>query len=97
MSVTIYDTANGSPITIEHMIDAKDAVASGKYSFNAPAPAPAPAPEPAPTPTPASKPIVVKEVKVEPVVEIVKEKVIEDPPKEEEVPIRKINPRLIRK
>ena len=87
MPVTIYSKESGTAITIEHMIDAKDAVASGQYSFNPPAPAKAP--EPVEVPKPVSKPDPVKEVKIEPV--------IEDSPKEEEPPIRKINPRLIRK
>lgn len=94
MPVTVYSNEGGAAIIIEHMIDAKDAVASGKYSFNPPASAKKSAPAPIEIPKPVVKPASVKEVKVEPVVE---NDVVEDSPKEEEPPIRKINPRLIRK
>ena len=91
MPVTIYSNEGGAAIIIEHMIDAKDAVASGRYSFNPPASAKKSAPAPIEIPKPVVKPTPVTEVKVEPV------DVVEDSPKEEEPPIRKINPRLIRK
>ena len=36
--ITIYRKDNGKPVNIDHLIDAKEAVAGGFYTFTAPAP-----------------------------------------------------------
>ena len=99
MSVTIYKKDDGTPIIFAHMIDAKESVAGGFYVWNAP-PSKVAQEEP---PKVEEKKAPAKE-KVEHAMKKEKEPVVEKEPepvieKEDEVekPIRKINPRIIRK
>ena len=68
---TIYEVKTGKAVPVEHMIDAKEAVANGSYTFSAPAPVeekkPEPKPEPKPKPvikTSPKKPKFTKEIKI---------------------------------
>jgi len=74
--ITIYRKDNGKPVSIDHLIDAKEAVAGGFYTFTAPE-------------KKAPKPIVKKvEPKVEPKL-IVKKAEFKPIPKVESKPIVK--------
>jgi hypothetical protein len=54
--VTIYEVATGKPYNVEHIVDAKESVANGFYTFSPPVKKEEPAPTVIPTPK-ASKPV----------------------------------------
>ena len=88
MAITIYSKNTGNPVKMIHMVDAKEAVRGGEYTFEKP-----------PVPIDEKKVVVEKKVEdkkvveekvVEPVEEKAVEPVKEEPVKEEIAPKRKI-------
>ena len=44
MATIIYETKTGKPFSVDHVVDAKEAVKNGSYTFTPPAPPAPPAP-----------------------------------------------------
>jgi len=87
--VTVYSVTTGQPVEVTHAVDARDYVLGGAYTYTKPV-------EKKPEPIPAPK-ATVEPKKEEPKVEPVKEAIVAETKDAAAEPIRKINPRLIRK
>lgn len=91
MSVTIYERETGKPVTFAYMIDAKESVAGGYYTWNAP-PKPIAKPVPPVEEKVAVEPAPMENVKSDPAVE----KFVPNEPEDDPLVLRKPT-RIVRK